>query len=763
MLEQIKDWVKATPWKRDRVGSYVRTLSLKVPSEAIGRLGDVQGLIGTTADIKTGNILSANIEEAFTEGLDQALKQLPVSATFVLTFETAVARVNTMLRRLLGERGLPIGNAEIHGTIIAQKGAEVAAAVWGKPSLILFRRSAEGGSKLIDVLGAETKTILTPKPGVGFTNLISGKISGKDRMLVANRNLLDLLDKKCLQEILSASRTDTVTMLLRDSLIARHENLDLAMLLLDGRLQNNTQSIRSEITTEKEQLKKSSRERQVEAAITIDESPAGPEEQIYNPLLPQPRLKNELQVAQHTSTTQKILVGAKKELKQAFTISIRTASLIGNKILTTAKLISDKTLDLITVEEKAAEPGVSQAEAPQQSWKMKIRAYWKAIAQSNSIEKIIVGWNGLTDRSRKLFLAAMVLLFVLNASLNGLSWKHGREEALASYEKTVSSIRQQLDSAEASMIYRDEGRARRLLEEAAATVATLPAGNDERTDLKIQLTQEVENRFDSLRRATGLDAPEVLSTVVTPSGMVELQTLATTDGIIWATATNGTVFKISEDGSAEALYAPENGSTPEMFLALSNGILTGTKDNLTFISTAGKISPQTISAGDFELNVSAATTFGSRLYLLDSSRNRILKFAAVPGGYASPQVYIKDGTDLSTAVSLAIDGRVYVLLTDGRINKLLSGKSEDFTVGQIDPPLVSPILLRTPNEKSDLYVLDAGQPRIVRYSKNNGQVVAQYESEDLRGVTDFEINQTAHTILATKGNRLLRFTWTEEE
>lgn len=763
MLEQIGDWVKFAPWKKPRVRSYVRTLSLKVPSEAIGRLGDVQGLIGTTTDVKTGNILSANIEEAFTEGLDQALKQLPVSATFVVTFETAVTRVNTMLRRLLGERGLPIGNAEIHGTIVAQRGAEVVAAVWGKPSLILFRRSADGGSKLIDVLGTETKTMLTPKPGVGFTNLISGKISGKDRLLVANQNLLDLLDKKCLQEILAAPRTDTVTMLLRDSLIARHENLDLAMLFLDGRPQDNTRPVRPETMTGEEQLKKSPRERQVEAAITIDESPVNPEEQIYNPLLPQPRLKNELQVAQRTSPTKKILVSTKKELGRVFTTSIRIAGLTGNKILAVVRLISDKTLDLITVEEKNVEPGVSQIEVPPQNWKIKIQTRWKAIAQSNSIEKIIISWNGLTDRSRKLFLAALVLLFVLNTSLNGLSWKHGREEALASYEKTISSIRQQLDSAEASMIYRDEGRARRLLEEAAATVAALPTGNNERTDLKMQLTQEVASRFDSLRRATGLDAPEVLSTVVTPSGAVELQALATAAGTLWSVATDGTVFKISDDGSAEALYAPENGSTPEIFLALSNGVLTGTKDDLTFISTAGKTSPQTISTGDFELTVSAATTFGSRLYLLDSSHNRILKFAAVPGGYASPQVYIKDGTDLSTAVSLAIDGRVYVLSAAGRINKLLSGKSEDFTIGQIDPPLVSPVLLRTTNEKSDLYVLDAGQPRIVRYSKDNGQVVAQYESEDLRDVTDFEIDQTAHTIMATKGNRLLRFTWTEEE
>jgi hypothetical protein len=378
--------------------------------------------------------------------------------------------------------------------------------------------------------------------------------------------------------------------------------------------------------------------------------------------------------------------------------------------------------------------------------------------------RLTARFRALPSKSKRLFCVASALVLLLLISVITIGVRRGQENALANYEKAVSEIRQQIDSAEASMIYRDEARARRLLEEAAAAVAVLPDKNQEQASMKLQLTQDMDARFAGLRHAVTLDAPEVLSTVVTQTGSPDLRTLAAVGANLWAAASDGTVFKIStEDGTATAVHTLTSGGAPEIFTALSSGVLMGGRNGLVSVSSGGQVTVQALNAGDFELGFNDAAVFGSRLYLLDAAHNRILKFASVSGGFGSPQVYVKDGTDLSGAVSLTIDGKVYVLSTNGSIAKLMSGKSESYTADQVDPPLVSPILVRTPDANADLYVLDTGRPRVARFDKESGHLVAQYESDGLQGVTSIQVNQTDRTILATKGNQVLRFTWKEEE
>ena len=767
MLEQYSGLGNLAPWKTKKAESYVRTLSLKVPPDAVNRLGDVQGLFSTVIDRKTGDLLSANIEEAFSDGITEALRSLPVTADLDKTFEKVVGRVNLTLQRLMGEGGLMTDELKIDGTIIAQRGRDVAAAVWGRPSLVLFRRGIEGGPKLYDVLDTEDDTAATTA-GTGFTNLISGKISGKDRMIIANQNLLDLLDRASLQEILSAPRTDTVTMLLRDALVARHENLDLAMLLLDGHSGGETKEEPEVVAVAKE--KKAPKTTPIRAVAEGQNQVIKQDDESAN---------TELTVAKHESSTQKLFKVSRIAFSKGASQLVSTAKQAGEVAASAGQNIGQKILDAVTVEEEIEEaPSTSKTETKASESKTKAAA--KSASEKTSKKKgkkepadnqavhpaeaLVNRWNGLSNRSRGLLIVSLVLVFFLNTSLHALGWQRGQAQETANYEKTISTIRQQLDSAEASMIYRDEERARRLLDEAAAAIALLPNDDDEQALLKGQLADDLAAKFDGLRHAITLESPEVLSTVVTQSGSPELQKIISIGGALWAGAADGTIFNISAtDGSAEAVYAPENAAAPEIFLTHKDGLVTGTPDNLTYISTSGQALPQTINAGDYEISIADATAFGSRLYVLDAGHNRIIRLAGVRGGYTGPQVYNKDGTDLSNAVSLAIDGYVYVLTAGGQIIKMMSGQSENYSVVTTDPPLTAATVLRTPDENSDLYVLDSTVGRVVRFNKSSGNLISQYESPELRGATDLQVDEDAKSILVTKGNRLLRFTWPENE
>jgi hypothetical protein len=836
MFPQTRGFSKLAPWKTKKAEAYVRTLSLDVGYQASTRLGDVQGLLSTVTDARTGDILSANIEEAFAAGVEEALTKLSVNATLEQYFETSVARINLRLSRLLGENGLPIEPSAVQGAIVAQKGRDVAAAVWGRPSLLLFRQVAQGGSRFYDVLeddgqGGNAHTR-------GFTNLITGKVSGKDRMIVANKNILELLEEHAVKEILSAPKTETATMLLRDALLAKHEDLSLALLLLDGVPMSDTVSQNPPVNVKGR--------RPVAPAQPIPISkPAPPRTDTVidkgvdrSPSASITERPSSPDRAKMTAAIMKNMKGSSAQLgKMMGKAAGQTASIVG-KAATTAKTrieaarsekesvtaepapILSRGLDPATVNEPVAaglDPATEKSQAAETPTKTlsepsaqvspavtrvireSVRAHEvtpekdrrtplhqgfggqaeeptfttapqtkqekhlpKKMKKAPAAERIIDVWNTLNTKSRYLLIAAMVLVFLLNISLGALGWRKGQEKAIVNYEKTIASIQQQLDSAEASMIYRDEDRARKLLTEASAAIVALPSDTEDKMTAKAGLETAIASKFAELRRSIPLGTPEVLAAVATQAGTPELERLAYDGSAYWSVSSDGDVFRISDDGATQLMHSSETVS-PEIFLGVRSGMLVGNKEDLTLVSSSGRASSMDMPLDDLEIDISDATTFGSRVYFLDSAHNRVLRFAAVEGGYGSHSFYVKDATDLSKGVSLAIDGYVFILNNDGSITRLLRGEKTNYLAGSVDPALINATLLRTPSDTDDLYVLDSTESRVVRFDKNGGALVAQYESEALDGASDFWVDQDARTIIALNGNQLLRFTWPEEE
>ncbi|OGM00623.1 hypothetical protein A2480_00630 [Candidatus Uhrbacteria bacterium RIFOXYC2_FULL_47_19] len=774
MFQQSNVLSKLTPWKTKSPEVYVRTLTLKVPTTAIERFGDVQGLISTVSDIRTGDVLSANIEETFADAAEQVFNSLPVNSTLERTFEAVIHRVNTMLSRLLGDGGLELAPGDIKGAIVAQQGQEVAAAVWGQPSLQLFRQAATGGSKIFDVLKTEADSSTTPLTAglIGFTNLISGPIGPHDRMLVANRDLVELLGKMETLEIMSAARTDLVTSMLRDALLGRYDDLDLALLLLDGA--TATEYVRPSGATSRivpkpigltTSFKKSSRE------------PVSKTEQAIKLLK---LTKSGLVILAKTSVvwSKRAVIIAKKVGRVTMDWSIKLANSLReyskNKIeqlkgnnenkLLLANLSSDSRNNKSIRTNKISD---GSKNGPNYTTKQsdKLTTIYPPGGGSDGGGRFgpaFAAWHSLNRRSKNLLVAAVVLLIIIALSLISLVWQRQSEKSTASLDKRIAVIRQQIDSAEASLIYRDEDRARRLLDEAMTAISELPDGSNDTTETKNSLLEEVRVKFSDLRRAISLDAPEVISAISVDGSAVDLRLVLDGDnGRLWSVSSDGKVFVVATDGSAEPIYSPEVSSTPIFLLPKNGGVLIGyANGQAVAVSTNGKVTKQNISKGDFEININQAATFGSRLYLLDSTHNRILRLASSSDGFNKPEIYVKDGTDLSNSISVAIDGYVFVLSSDGKITRLLSGKATDFTVDETDPPLSESKLLHTPSDRDDLYVL--ADERIVRFDKNSGRLTKQYESPELATTADFLVDQAKRQILTVNGNRILRFTWQEE-
>jgi hypothetical protein len=144
--------------------------------------------------------------------------------------------------------------------------------------------------------------------------------------------------------------------------------------------------------------------------------------------------------------------------------------------------------------------------------------------------------------------------------------------------------------------------------------------------------------------------------------------------------------------------------------------------------------PQTLPFGENKLasTVKRLRSFDGKLYTLDPSAQQIMKYEPQGNGYpAAPAAYFGQPLpDLAKATDMAIDGNIYVTLSDGRLLKFNDGKPEPFDIRNLGEPLQSPTIVAIDQNVTDssVYVFDAGLQRIVQF-RPDGLFVRQFRAD----------------------------------
>ncbi len=127
--------------------------------------------------------------------------------------------------------------------------------------------------------------------------------------------------------------------------------------------------------------------------------------------------------------------------------------------------------------------------------------------------------------------------------------------------------------------------------------------------------------------------------------------------------------------------------------------------------------------------VTLATNYTGSLYLLDQGLNQILRYVAAEGAWTSSTTYFAPGVnvDLSGVNDMAIDGEVWLARGDGSIARFNQGKSVDLTIRDLDTPLTKSVAVFTSEKINNIYIADAGNPRIVQIDKTNGRFLRQFK------------------------------------
>ena len=151
--------------------------------------------------------------------------------------------------------------------------------------------------------------------------------------------------------------------------------------------------------------------------------------------------------------------------------------------------------------------------------------------------------------------------------------------------------------------------------------------------------------------------------------------------------------------------------------------------------------------------------YGGNLYIVDGEGDQIWRYRPDESGYGGqPEAYFLSGTtvDLAGVQAVAIDGNIWLLFADGRLLKFFGGEQRPFDLQGVPGPLVTPTALAVQQEGDQLYILDAGNGRIVEITKD-GQFSRQFRARDddfLRQATDMHLDEAARKFYIVTPNQL---------
>lgn len=338
-----------------------------------------------------------------------------------------------------------------------------------------------------------------------------------------------------------------------------------------------------------------------------------------------------------------------------------------------------------------------------------------------------------------LFIALLLVLALLtNLSLMGIS--KNTEISTEYFTKTVTDINNLHSEAQASIIYGDNQKARRLLGEALNTIHNLPKNNTEREKINLDLI--------SKNNALLLEANKLIK-LSNLTNLIDIKTI-TNDNLITGSLaivnnnllffTNKSLYKINltnrdiiaSDLPAESPLFTLSDQTDSLLVYFNNNTIyqyeieINSWQQLNF-SWLGTTPPTT------------GGIYNNNIYLVNNDNNQIVRYNRSGNNFTSAQTWLSDN-ELAKITSLAIDGSIYTWHENGQINKFTRSQLQNFSIEPIEPNIRSSFIIITNNDLPALYLLENENKRIIIINKE-GKLVKQYYSDLFNQIKGIAITQ----------------------
>jgi hypothetical protein len=155
-----------------------------------------------------------------------------------------------------------------------------------------------------------------------------------------------------------------------------------------------------------------------------------------------------------------------------------------------------------------------------------------------------------------------------------------------------------------------------------------------------------------------------------------------------------------------------------------------------------------------ENNVLLAS-FANNLYLLGKNDSRITRYAGNGSSFSGGKDWLSSSIsqNFSNAKDLQIDGSVWILTDDGKLNKFVQGEKRNFELQNNITGNLNISNFFVNDENTGIYLLDKDQGRIYVFTKD-GTYIAQYISDSIKDTSRIVVSEKNKKIILLKNDKL---------
>lgn len=373
----------------------------------------------------------------------------------------------------------------------------------------------------------------------------------------------------------------------------------------------------------------------------------------------------------------------------------------------------------------------------------------------------------LLDRIKRLPKKTRISLFIaigafiiLIIGLIFLSRSHSISTEQKRYEKQITKIEELIDQASGALIYKDENQARTLFKQAQDLLDSLPKNKPDRIKQSDKISSEIETAMNELRRVILVPNPAITADLDQIIAGISGTSILSIESELYVSGSDQQIYRLDR---LQKKFTPLTKSQlPSQIFDMS------TNDSDLYIFDASRnvlqINKDTGDATTLSLawdhqNWKDVIMYANRLYAIQSSsqdsENQIIRFNKSGETFGDGKTWISSrASTLSNAVSLMIDGSLYVLKEDGTVSRFENGSETGWTLEMIEPPLTNPTRIWTTTNSAHIYIIEPKTNRLVVFEKRTGRFVTQFKSDlftDLKGVS---VDEKDYTIYLLAGSKL---------
>lgn len=367
----------------------------------------------------------------------------------------------------------------------------------------------------------------------------------------------------------------------------------------------------------------------------------------------------------------------------------------------------------------------------------------------------------LLKKNRFLAVAFALILMLAIGSFLLTDYRKKEEAKLKFYENALGQAREKMDQAEILLI-NNEPEAKDLLMEAKNIALGVKNSYPKLNNNATAIFDKIQNQLDIADHVSRIDNPKVaidLSQTEKPADAAEI--IKINKNYYTFDKSGNSIYKIDFIDKKISAVQTENSGIEKLKLSTA---LNKTEE-IVFVQDSNKIAvldtnKEKLNILDSGLldnlpNIKDISSFGNYIYILDPASNQIYKSQRTSEGFSKTEPWMKDREiSLESAISIAIDGSIYILKSDGVVEKYLTGNKKPFSIEKLSEPIADRSKIYTEPDLKNIYIIDPKKNRIILFNKGKGSLKKQYTSNDFNNLKNVVVDEKKNKMYVLNGEKI---------